>query len=136
MIRRIQEVSAERVQAELERVESGVRRRSGQVTGRLRLATFSTATRGLVAPVLRDLRVTHPGLEVALHEYEPWDTVDLVATGRAPRVDRHGGEVYVYRRAGLPCHVCGTPVARADFYGRNLYWCPGCQPAGASGRAR
>jgi len=58
------------------------------------------------------------------------------AMGRDPRIDRHGGEVYVYRRAGDPCHVCGTPVARADFYGRNLYWCPGCQPAGASGRAR
>lgn len=53
--------------------------------------------------------------------------------GRAPRVDRHGGEVYVYRRAGDPCHVCGTPVARADFHGRNLYWCPACQPSGATG---
>lgn len=55
------------------------------------------------------------------------------ATGRDARVDRHGGEVYVYRRAQLPCHVCGTPVARDDLAGRNLYWCPTCQPAGASG---
>ncbi|MFF1657025.1 Fpg/Nei family DNA glycosylase [Streptomyces sp. NPDC058255] len=29
------------------------------------------------------------------------------AMGRPPRVDDHGGEVYVYRRAGLPCHICG-----------------------------
>ncbi|MEU4802749.1 zinc finger domain-containing protein [Actinosynnema sp. NPDC023587] len=50
------------------------------------------------------------------------------ATGRAPRRDRHGGEVYVYRRTGLPCLVCGTPVAMADLAGRNLYWCPRCQP--------
>ncbi|WP_158880595.1 Fpg/Nei family DNA glycosylase [Amycolatopsis anabasis] len=50
-------------------------------------------------------------------------------TGRAPRVDRHGGEVYVYRRAGQPCLVCGTPVAHAELAGRNLYWCPTCQPA-------
>ena len=35
------------------------------------------------------------------------------AMGRPPRVDRHGGEVYVYRRPGQPCHVCGTPVAAA-----------------------
>jgi endonuclease-8 len=49
-------------------------------------------------------------------------------TGRAPRQDRHGGEVYVYRRAGLPCIVCGTPVAASDLAGRNLYWCPTCQP--------
>ncbi|ASR35027.1 DNA glycosylase [Prauserella marina] len=49
-------------------------------------------------------------------------------TGRAPRQDRHGGEVYVYRRAGLPCLVCGTPVAHKELAGRNLYWCPACQP--------
>jgi endonuclease VIII len=50
-------------------------------------------------------------------------------TGRAPRQDRHGGEVYVYRRAGQPCLVCGTGVAHTELAGRNLYWCPRCQPA-------
>ncbi len=50
------------------------------------------------------------------------------ATGRAPRVDRHGGEVYVYRRPGQPCHVCGDEVRRGELAGRNLYWCPTCQP--------
>ncbi|WAL64150.1 Fpg/Nei family DNA glycosylase [Amycolatopsis cynarae] len=50
-------------------------------------------------------------------------------TGRAPRRDRHGGEVYVYRRTGEPCLVCGTPVAHRELAGRNLYWCPVCQPA-------
>ena len=30
------------------------------------------------------------------------------AMGRPPRVDDHGGEVYVYRRTGQPCHVCGA----------------------------
>jgi endonuclease-8 len=50
-------------------------------------------------------------------------------TGRAPRNDRHGGEVYVYRRAGQPCLVCGTAVAHAELVGRNLYWCPTCQAA-------
>jgi endonuclease-8 len=49
------------------------------------------------------------------------------ATGRAPRVDRHGGEVYVYRRAGQHCLVCDTEIARTDLAGRNLYWCPNCQ---------
>lgn len=47
--------------------------------------------------------------------------------GRLPRVDRHGGEVYVYRRAGLPCLVCGTPVRTRVLEGRNLYWCSRCQ---------
>lgn len=50
------------------------------------------------------------------------------AMQRAPRVDRHGGEVYVYRRPGQPCLVCGTAVQRGPMAGRNLYWCPTCQP--------
>jgi endonuclease-8 len=54
-------------------------------------------------------------------EHEP------AAMGRPPRVDRHGGEVYVYRRAGQPCLVCGTRVRTAVLAGRNLYWCPRCQ---------
>jgi endonuclease-8 len=49
------------------------------------------------------------------------------AMGRAPRVDRHGGEVYVYRRTDQPCLVCGTPIRRAGLAGRNSYWCPTCQ---------
>ncbi|EWC61960.1 Formamidopyrimidine-DNA glycosylase [Actinokineospora spheciospongiae] len=50
------------------------------------------------------------------------------AMGRAPRRDRHGGEVYVYRRTGLPCLVCGTEVRGEVLAGRNNYWCPTCQP--------
>ena len=50
------------------------------------------------------------------------------AMGRDPRVDDHGGEVYVYRRAQMPCHVCGSTVRIADLEGRNLFWCPKCQP--------
>ncbi|GAA4674309.1 Fpg/Nei family DNA glycosylase [Phytohabitans rumicis] len=49
------------------------------------------------------------------------------AMGRAPRVDRHGGEVYVYRRAGQPCLICGTEIQRSGLAGRNSYWCPTCQ---------
>lgn len=52
---------------------------------------------------------------------------DPVAMGRAPRVDRHGGEVYVYRRADQPCLVCRTPIRTREFGGRNLFWCPRCQ---------
>jgi endonuclease-8 len=51
------------------------------------------------------------------------------AMGRDPRDDAHGGEVYVYRRAGLPCLVCGTPVLTKVVAGRNLFWCPECQRA-------
>ncbi|GGO80943.1 Fpg/Nei family DNA glycosylase [Wenjunlia tyrosinilytica] len=49
------------------------------------------------------------------------------AMGRPPRVDDHGGEVYVYRRAGAACLVCGTEVRREELAARNLFWCPACQ---------
>ncbi len=49
------------------------------------------------------------------------------AMGRDPRRDDHGGEVYVYRRHDLPCHVCGTRVRTQVLAGRNLFWCPRCQ---------
>ncbi|MFF3684728.1 Fpg/Nei family DNA glycosylase [Streptomyces sp. NPDC002187] len=51
------------------------------------------------------------------------------AMGRPPRADDHGGEVYVYRRAHLPCHICGGEIRTADLAARNLFWCPACQAA-------
>lgn len=68
------------------------------------------------------------------------DTVDPEhspkAQHRPPRVDAHGGEVYVYRRLGQPCLVCGTTVIADTVAGRNLYWCPTCQPQGSLGKVR
>jgi len=52
---------------------------------------------------------------------------DPAVMGREPRVDPHGGEVYVYRREGQPCLVCGTPIRAAQVDARRLYWCPSCQ---------
>jgi len=50
------------------------------------------------------------------------------AMGRAARVDDHGGEVYAYRRAGAPCLICGSRIRTQVLAGRNLFWCPRCQP--------
>ena len=50
------------------------------------------------------------------------------AMGRPARQDDHGGEVYVYRRTGQPCLVCGRTVRTAKLAGRNVFWCPHCQP--------
>ena len=47
---------------------------------------------------------------------------------RTARVDARGGAVYVYRRQGQPCYVCGTEVRTEVLAGRNLFWCPRCQP--------
>ena len=45
------------------------------------------------------------------------------ASGRVRIEDAH----YVYRRAGLPCRVCGTTIRTDLLVGRNLFWCPQCQ---------
>jgi endonuclease-8 len=37
---------------------------------------------------------------------------------------------YVYRRQGRPCFICGTKVLTKVMAGRNLFWCPTCQPTG------
>ena len=58
------------------------------------------------------------------------------AMGRPPRVDDHGGEVYVYRRDGRACHVCGGTVRTQVLAARNLFWCPRCQPVFRSRAAR
>jgi endonuclease VIII len=52
------------------------------------------------------------------------------AMGRPPRQDDHGGEVYVYRRAGMDCLVCGSKVRTQLLAGRNLFWCARCQRRG------
>ena len=74
-------------------------------------------------------------LVILMHEGVRTGRIDTVhvdhtpeAMGRAPRVDAHGGEVYVYRRAGQPCYVCGGIVRTAELQKRNLFWCPRCQP--------
>jgi endonuclease-8 len=74
-------------------------------------------------------------LVVLMNEGVRTGTIDTVrpehtpeAMGRAPRADDHGGEVYVYRRTGQPCHVCGRAVRTEVLGGRNLFWCTRCQP--------
>jgi formamidopyrimidine-DNA glycosylase len=51
-------------------------------------------------------------------------------------VDVSGKRVYVYRRTGEPCLLCGTPVAHTEHAARNLFWCPRCQSKRRVRRAR
>ena len=97
-----------RLLADLEAIESGLHQRAGTVSGHLRLTAFSTAMRGLVAPRVRDLRTVHPDLTLTLTEREPWDTVDLVASGQADLGVVHSwGDVPL----AVPDHLATTALA-------------------------
>src|ERR1700748_1488717 len=67
----------------LEELQAGLHQQAGTVAGHVRLTAFSTAVRGLVAPVLPAVLAAHPDLLVTLAEREPWETVSLVASGEA-----------------------------------------------------
>jgi DNA-binding transcriptional LysR family regulator len=54
-----------------ERVEAALAAHLGTVAGRLVVAGFATAARGLLPGVLRTLADRHPGLSVSLRELEP-----------------------------------------------------------------
>ncbi len=100
--------AGERVLADLEALEADLQHRAGVVTGSLRVVAFSTAMRGMVAPVARRLLDQHPELRLTLEEREPWDTVDMVATGQCDVgiVHRWGGVAFA-----VPDHVVSTRVS-------------------------
>jgi len=86
----------------------------------LRVGQFRAMWQDLVALMAEGVRTGR--IDTVRPEHTP------EAMGRPPRVDDHGGEVYVYRRSGQPCHVCGATVRTEVLLGRNLFWCPRCQP--------
>ncbi|WP_028471826.1 LysR substrate-binding domain-containing protein [Nocardioides alkalitolerans] len=96
-----------RLLAEVERIEADLHASSGTVAGHVRLTTFSTAMRGLVAPATRRLLSEHPALTVSLTEEEPWEAVDLVAQGHVDVALAHSwGDVPL----AVPDHVTQTVV--------------------------
>jgi formamidopyrimidine-DNA glycosylase len=78
----------------------------------------------LVRAIWRDwVRLLAIGVETG--QMMTMDDLDPEAYRRAManRDDRH----WVYRRAGLPCRMCGTEIVVEQMAGRNLFWCPSCQ---------
>lgn len=55
-------------------------------------------------------------------------TTDPADRLRRSRIVSPTDQYYVYRRAGIPCRKCGTPVTVELAAGRHLYWCKACQP--------
>jgi DNA-binding transcriptional LysR family regulator len=52
---------------------------TAEPAGVVRVAGFASAIRRSLLPAIDDLRSTHPRLEVRIHEYEPLESLDLLA---------------------------------------------------------
>ncbi|MFF4958385.1 LysR family transcriptional regulator [Streptomyces sp. NPDC001222] len=74
-------VTAQELMAIVERAETDLEQRRGVPAGRLTVAAFPSAARGLMPGVLADLGRRHPALDARLTEIDPHLSVDLVAKG-------------------------------------------------------
>jgi DNA-binding transcriptional LysR family regulator len=52
---------------------------TAEPAGVVRVAGFASAIRRSLVPAIDDLRATHPRIEVRIHEYEPLESLDLLA---------------------------------------------------------
>lgn len=87
-----------------------------------------TPGRALGEPVLRELWAENVALMrtgLRLGRIVTTDPSDRPGIGEEQAWPEHAH--LVYRRRGLPCRRCGTPVAAGELEGRTLYWCPSCQ---------
>ncbi|NEE41324.1 LysR family transcriptional regulator, partial [Streptomyces sp. SID7982] len=73
--------TAQRLLAIMEQAETELEERRGLPTGRLTIAAFASAARGLLPGVLAELDREHPALDVRLDEVDPHLSVDLAAKG-------------------------------------------------------
>jgi DNA-binding transcriptional LysR family regulator len=69
--------------SDLEQVENIAIGGAEELRGSIRLASFSSASRGVVAPLLGRLRTSAPDLEVTVVESDPRESVTLVERGGA-----------------------------------------------------
>ncbi|GGW29076.1 LysR family transcriptional regulator [Streptomyces xantholiticus] len=77
----------------VEEAEVRLEERRGKPTGRLSIACFASASRGLMPHVLADLARRHPELDARLHEVDPHLSVDLVARGAIDLAVAHDWDI-------------------------------------------
>ena len=97
---------------QLEAAMSGLQAEGGIPHGMLRVAAFSTAVRGLIAPLAADLVSTAPDVVLDLVERDPPDAIGMIAAGQADlAVVHHWVGVPVHRPDQLRGELLGTDVA-------------------------
>ncbi|MFJ3336789.1 LysR family transcriptional regulator [Streptomyces sp. NPDC086766] len=85
--------TARELMAIVERAETELEERRGLPAGRLTVAAFASAARGLMPPVLADLARRHPALDARLSEIDPHLSVDLVAKGAVDLAVAHDWDI-------------------------------------------
>jgi DNA-binding transcriptional LysR family regulator len=85
--------TAQQLMAIVERAETDLERRRGLPSGRLTLAAFPSAARGLLPGVLAELARRHPALDARLTEVDPHLSVDLVAKGAVDLAVAHDWDI-------------------------------------------
>ncbi|AEW94211.1 MULTISPECIES: LysR family transcriptional regulator [Streptomycetaceae] len=136
--------TAQRLLSIVEETEVALEQRRGLPAGRLTMAAFPTAARGILPGVLAQLAADHPALELRLVEQDPHVSVDLVARGVVDLAVAHDWDIAPLpapdglERVALGADRCdvllpaGHPLAdraelcRADLTA--LRWI--CQPPG------
>ncbi|MCA2218954.1 LysR substrate-binding domain-containing protein [Jidongwangia harbinensis] len=73
---------ARRILADLDTAARAVAAAGSETAAHLRIASFATATRRVVAPAMIAMRRRHPGTELTFTEMEPEESVPAVAAGR------------------------------------------------------
>ncbi|WP_037619027.1 LysR family transcriptional regulator [Streptomyces aureus] len=85
--------TAQELLAIVERAETELEERRGMPAGRLTVAAFASAARGLLPAVLADLATRHPALDTRLTEVDPHLSVDLVARGAVDLAVAHDWDI-------------------------------------------
>ncbi|WP_435228163.1 LysR family transcriptional regulator [Streptomyces sp. Tue6028] len=85
--------TAQELMALVERAETELEERRGLPAGRLTVAAFASAARGLMPGVLADLAVRHPALDTRLSEVDPHLSIDLVAKGAVDLAVAHDWDI-------------------------------------------
>lgn len=73
--------AARELLAIVERTEVELEERRGRAVGRLTIAAFATAVKGLMPGVIAQLTREHPELDVRLIDVDPYPAADMIARG-------------------------------------------------------
>jgi molybdate transport repressor ModE-like protein len=77
----------------VERAETVLEQRRGRPSGRLTIAAFASAARGLLPGVLAELGRRHPGLDARMTEVDPHLSIDLVSRGTVDLAVAHDWDI-------------------------------------------